>query len=86
MCPWCFEALIQHDEELESRWAFLKPERTAGANMVECLNCKKENKPTSDSSKINVDPSKVIVTKPKMVNENFSKQKDTSITKKSDKK
>lgn len=44
LCPWCFEALIQHDEELESGWAFLKPERTAGANMVECLNCKKENK------------------------------------------
>lgn len=44
LCPWCFEALIQHGEELQSKWAFLKPERTAGANEIECLNCKKAHK------------------------------------------
>jgi hypothetical protein len=44
LCPWCFEALIQHGEELQSGWVFLKPQRTAGANEIECLNCKKEHK------------------------------------------
>jgi len=42
----------------------------------------KKSKSTSDSSKVKVDPKKVIKTKPKMIRENFSSQEKTETRKK----
>lgn len=41
-CPWCLEALIKHGEEIQSKWGFLQPQRTQGANIIKCLNCRNE--------------------------------------------
>jgi len=40
-CPWCMDSLVDEDTELETKWAFLFPQKTKGAKEVKCINCQR---------------------------------------------
>lgn len=40
-CPWCMTALADMDLELETRWAFLVPQKKRGATEIKCINCQR---------------------------------------------
>lgn len=42
-CPWCMDSLEEEDQELETKWALLIPQKRTGATKIKCINCQRDN-------------------------------------------
>lgn len=43
-CPWCYESLAEEGHDIESKWAFLIPQKQEDVEEIYCVNCKRTHK------------------------------------------
>lgn len=42
-CPWCQSSLWEEDRDLDTKWAFLTPQKTSEVTEIKCINCQRTN-------------------------------------------